>query len=112
MMRTDHISAALLLVVVTLLFAIIFGGTAIIKRAHGEDKLLCHLEPGGDGWHYRTQIPPLREAKCWYEGPRMLSRDRLYWAEAPSIPQPIPNLIWQQEHRWRWSDPAGWTHQE
>jgi len=73
-------------------------------------KELCHGEQEGPGWHYRTKIQPRPELKCWYDGPRMLPRWKLYWAESPIIPEAVPNLIWQQEHRW--NDPSGWTHQE
>jgi hypothetical protein len=97
------------LVAMALMLAITFTVSAIIKRAHGEDKLLCHVEPLTPDWHYRTRINPRPETKCWYDGPRMLARDRLYWAEAPAIPS-IPHLLWQQEYRW--TDPSGWSHQE
>jgi len=43
--------------------------------------------------------------KCWVKGkPGKYSVDELYWE------QKVPNLIWQEEYRWR--DPTGWTHQE
>jgi hypothetical protein len=53
------------------------------------DLMLCQLEPQGLGeWHYRTQVGP-RQEKCWYMGPRMKSRNELYWAESPDIPPMI-----------------------
>src|SRR5262252_5478008 len=99
-MRSELVTAAMILAVVVAL-------TALVRYAYGEDKLLCHLEPLNASWHFRTQIYPQPDVKCWYNGPRMLSRDRLYWAEAPS--KPVPNVIWQEEYRWR--DPQGWSHQ-
>src|SRR5262245_57344050 len=62
------------------------------------ERQLCHVERGhGPDWHYRTQIPPLMEAKCWYVGPRMKPRNELYWAETPVIP---PNMS-TFEPRWK-----------
>jgi len=100
-LRSELVAAALVL-------AIIVATVALVKYAYSEEKLLCHVEPLSAEWHYRTKIPPKPELKCWYDGPRMLSREKLYWAEAPGV----PHLIWQEEHRWRWVDPSGWTHQE
>ena|SRR5215471_12618629 len=101
------VSKAVPTVMLALLAAIICVTLALIKHAHGE-QILCQLERGdGDGWHYRTKIAPKAQARCWYVGERMISRDRLYWAEAPEMPRMHP---WAEEHRWH--DPTGWTHGE
>jgi hypothetical protein len=99
----------LTIVIVAWVMGVVWVCEAIIKPAHGEDKLLCHLEPLTPDWHYRTRIDPRPDIKCWYDGPRMLARDRLYWAQAPVVTT-IPHLLWQQEYRW--TDPSGWSHQE
>jgi|SRR5215475_8695150 len=52
------------------------------------EKILCHMEPGGRDWHYRTKVDGF-EMKCWYDGPRMKPRNELYWAESPSSPPPM-----------------------
>jgi len=105
-MKEEVVTAAIIL-------AIVVAMTALIRHAYGE-QLLCHLEPGGRDWHYRTKIPPMQEEKCWYDGPRMMARERLYWAESPKIAPteivPTDRPPWQQE--WRWIDPTGRTHQE
>jgi hypothetical protein len=95
--------------------AIIATAVAIIvfvTTAHGGERMICHLEPMGESWHYRTKIAPQSDVRCWYDGPRMKPRSELYWAEAPTIPSmtimtPEPEFIL----RWR-GHPQGWDHKE
>jgi len=92
------------IVALTLLASVIFLLTTFIIHAKGE-QILCQIERGeGDGWHYRTKIAPKAQARCWYVGERMMPRERLYWAETPTMHP------WAEEYRW--TDPTGWTHQE
>jgi hypothetical protein len=73
--------------------------------AYGGERTMCHFEPAdAGGWHYRTKVPPLMDAQCWYLGERMKPRRELYWAEAPSIPavnitEPEPETEFHQ--RWK-----------
>jgi|SRR5215813_3175351 len=97
------------LVALALLMAIIVNVLALIRYAHGGEKMLCHLEPLATGWHYRTKIPPRPDLKCWYDGERMKDRRELYWAEAPSVPaisimgdeQNPPESEWRLQDRWK-----------
>ena len=78
----------------------------LIFAAACAEKMLCHMEPGGADWHYRTKIPPAMETKCWYDGPRMKPRSELYWAETPRVPplmeiqQPM-RVPWEQDERFK-----------
>jgi hypothetical protein len=70
--------------------------------AHGGERTMCHLEPAdvAGGWHYRTKVPPLMDAQCWYVGERMKPRRELYWAEVPDIPPPeIPPMSIMESER-------------
>jgi hypothetical protein len=113
------------LVCIALVLAITSIALALIRHAHGGERMLCHLEPLAGDWHYRTKIHPQPEIKCWYDGPRMKPRGELYWAEAPSIPAmsimvPEPRAddeIWNLLERWRGEyqrggAAPGWQHRE
>jgi hypothetical protein len=71
--------------------------------AYGGERTMCHLEPAdAGGWHYRTKVPPLLDAQCWYVGERMKPRRELYWAEVPAAPRIMesePETEFDQ--RWR-----------
>jgi hypothetical protein len=73
----------------------------MLSRAYAGERMLCHFQPAADDWHFRTDIPPLRKDKCWYDGPRMKPRSELYWAEVPTAPNIIENIPWQLEPRWQ-----------
>src|SRR5262245_41372656 len=93
------------LVGLALMLAIVAMLVALIQNAHGGEKQLCQMEPGGPvgEWHDRTKINN-KPWKCWYEGPRMKPRNELYWAEIPTIPPLIENIPWQMEPRWQGGD--------
>jgi len=113
------------LIVAALALALVFAVFAIVRHAHGAERMLCHLEPLTPDWHYRTKIHPRPDVRCWYDGPRMLPRARLYWAETPEVPpisiiSPEPNedaSIWNLIERWRGEyqrggAAPGWQHKE
>jgi len=97
------------LVALALLMAIIVNVLALIRHAHGGERMLCHIEPLAAGWHYRTKIPPRYDLKCWFDGPRIKDRGELYWAEAPDVPsisimddeQNKPGTEWRLIDRWK-----------
>jgi hypothetical protein len=112
------------LICVALVLAITSLALALIRHAHGAERILCHLEPLTPDWHYRTQISPQPNVRCWYDGPRMKPRAELYWAEAPGIapmsvirPARDDDEVWSLIDRWRGEyqrggAAPGWDHKE
>jgi hypothetical protein len=92
---------------------VIIVGALLIRTSYSGERMLCHIEPLSESWHYRTKIPPLEKDRCWYDGPRMKARSELYWAEMPSIPpmsimnsepdeMPLPPMQPLREFEDRW----------
>jgi hypothetical protein len=67
--------------------------------------IICHLTYPGDtrpqDWAYRT----IDGKKCWYQGPRMLPKDRLQWQAPPMEP------TWNLDGRYHGAK-DGWEHKE
>ena len=87
MLAPRKASSEALIIALALVLAIVFASLVLfVHRAHGGDRMLCHLAPmDSGGWHYRTKVGG-RPEQCWYFGPPMKPRRELYWAEAPDIP--------------------------
>jgi hypothetical protein len=91
------------LICAALCLATAIAGIAVIRYAHGDHKQLCQIQPGREGWHYRTKVDG-KSWRCYYQGERMKPRDQLYWAETPMAPSIIEHLPWQLEPRWHGED--------
>jgi hypothetical protein len=90
--------------------AILIG---LITEVYGGERVACQAAPGDSAlsWHYRTKIPG-HDARCYYVGPRMKSRQELYWSAIEPMREIDPTrLPWEQEGRWHGA-PPGWNHKE
>jgi len=91
------------LVVATIILGIVFAITAIIRHAHGSERVQCAERQVT--WQYHSY--QVEGRRCWARGrPGKYEPSDLYW------PTPIRHLYWEQEYRWQWQDPAGWSHRE